>query len=55
MTCASSRDKRLGGIDGRHGVRPYPRDELGRQSAGPTTDVEYPLTAGNTGQIGKLR
>ncbi len=42
---ASRRHERLGGIDGSHGSRSHPRNELGRERTGATTDVEHSLTA----------
>ena len=55
IALAGCHDERLGGIDGRHCRCPYPFDELGRECAGPTADVEHSLAIPHPGKVGELR
>ena len=48
-------DERLRRVDGRHRVSSQPRDQLGRERARPGTDVEHPLSGGDSRVVGQLR
>ena len=41
-------------IDGRHGGRSQPRDQLGRECARAAADIEHSLTSGDRREIGEL-
>jgi hypothetical protein len=48
-------DERLGGIDGRYGLRPEPCHQLGRERARPAAHVEHALAGTDAGEVGELR
>src|SRR5262245_22391305 len=52
---AERTDERLRWVDRGDTVRPGPSDELARQHARPCADVENPLAADDSGEVGHLR
>jgi hypothetical protein len=51
---SSSGHERFRRVDGRHGLRSEPRDQLGGEGTGAAADVEHPLAATHPGEVGQL-
>ena len=51
MALLRGRDEALRRIDGAHGRRSHPPDELGRQRTRTATDIHHPLSVADGGEV----